>query len=38
MLTIDGFPANGYTLVQDSDYDRVRQVKKQLDEKLGKTK
>ncbi len=33
-----GVPSNGFTLVQDSDYDRVRQVKKQLDEKLAKPK
>ncbi len=38
MLNLDGIPSNGYTLVQDSDYDRVRQVKKRLDEKLAKTK
>jgi len=38
MLTAMGVPANGYTLVQDSDYDRVRQVRKQLDEKLAKKK
>jgi len=38
MLNVDGIPSNGYTLVQDSDYDRVRQVKKQLDEKLGNKK
>ncbi|MEG4105492.1 phosphate/phosphite/phosphonate ABC transporter substrate-binding protein [Microcoleus sp. S13_C5] len=35
MLSLEGIPSNGYTLVQDSDYDGVRQVKKQLDEKLG---
>ena len=34
MNTIVGVASDGYTLVQDSDYDRVRQVKKQLDEKL----
>jgi phosphonate transport system substrate-binding protein len=38
MLSVVGIASNGYTLVQDSDYDRVRQVKKQLDEKLTKTK
>jgi len=38
MLSLTGAPSNGYTLVQDSDYDRVKQVKKQLDEKLGKKK
>ena len=37
MLSLAGVPSNGYTLVQDSDYDRVKQVKKQLDEKLGNT-
>ena len=34
MSTVAGVASDGYTLVQDSDYDRVRQVKKQLDEKL----
>lgn len=38
MLSLEGIPSNGYTLVQDSDYDRVKQVKKQLDEKLGNKK
>jgi phosphonate transport system substrate-binding protein len=38
MISFSGIASNGYTLVQDSDYDRVRQVKKQLDEKLAKTK
>jgi phosphonate transport system substrate-binding protein len=38
MLSLTGAPSNGYTLVQDSDYDGVKQVKKQLDENLGKTK
>jgi phosphonate transport system substrate-binding protein len=38
MLNNEGVPSNGYTLVQDSDYERIRQVKKQLDEKLGNTK
>jgi phosphonate transport system substrate-binding protein len=38
MLSLAGIPSNGYTLVQDSDYDRVKQVKKQLDEKIGKKK
>lgn len=38
MFTGDGIPSNGYTLMQDSDYDRVRQVKKQLDERLGSAK
>lgn len=38
MSTVAGVASDGYTLVQDSDYDRVRQVKKQLDEKLAKTK
>jgi len=38
MLNVDGIPSNGYTLMQDSDYDRVRQVKKELDEKLGNKK
>jgi len=38
MLSVAGVASNGYTLVQDSDYDRVRQVKKQLDEKLVKKK
>jgi len=38
MLSKVGVASNGYTLVQDSDYDRVRQVKKQLDENLTKTK
>ncbi|WP_445240229.1 phosphate/phosphite/phosphonate ABC transporter substrate-binding protein [Microcoleus vaginatus] len=37
MLSLTGAPSNGYTLVQDSDYDRVKQVKKQLEEKLGNT-
>lgn len=37
MLNLNSTPSNGYTLVQDSDYDRVKQVKKQLDEKLGNT-
>ena len=38
MLNNEGVASNGYTLMQDSDYDRVRQVKKQLDEKLGDKK
>lgn len=38
MLGIVGVASNGYTLVQDSDYDRIREVKKQLDEKFGNTK
>jgi len=38
MLSLAGVPSNGYTLVQDSDYYQVKQVKKQLDEKLGKKK
>jgi len=37
MLSLAGVPSNGYTLVQDSDYYQVKQVKKQLDEKLGNT-
>ncbi len=37
MLSLEGIPSNGYTLVQDSDYNRVREVKNKLDEKLGKT-
>ncbi len=37
MVGPDGLPSNGYTLVQDSDYERVRQVKQQLEEKLGTT-
>ncbi len=38
ILSLGGVPSNGYTLVQDSDYDGVKQVKKQLDENLGNTK
>jgi phosphonate transport system substrate-binding protein len=38
MLTLAGVPSDGYTLVQESDYDHIEQVKKQLDENLGKTK
>jgi len=38
MLNNEGVASNGYTLMQDSDYDRVRQVKKELDEKLGNKK
>lgn len=37
MPSLAGVPSNGYTLVQDSDYYQVKQVKKQLDEKLGNT-
>ncbi|MBW3584396.1 MAG: phosphate/phosphite/phosphonate ABC transporter substrate-binding protein [Cyanobacteria bacterium 0813] len=38
MLSLTGVPSNGYTLVEESDYHQIEQVKKQLDEKLGKTK
>ena len=37
MPSLAGVASNGYTLVQDSDYYQVKQVKKQLDEKLGNT-
>ncbi|OCQ95585.1 hypothetical protein BCD67_10195 [Oscillatoriales cyanobacterium USR001] len=38
MLNFGGVPSNGYTIVQDSDYDRVREVKKQLNEKMENAK
>ncbi len=35
MVSPDGIPSNGYTIVQDSDYERVKQVKQKLAQKLG---